>query len=67
MGDDYPVGIWGNAYDAFNWDEGPPAHKDYIGALAKYTKEEHAVVLADHRLYRHADPGRGHQEGRQHR
>ena len=30
MGDDYPVGIWGNAYDAFYWDGGPAAHKDYI-------------------------------------
>ena len=20
MGDDYPVGIWGNSYDAFYWD-----------------------------------------------
>ncbi len=20
-----------NAYDAFNWDAGPPAHKEYIG------------------------------------
>lgn len=39
MGDDYPFGIWGNAYDAFNWD-GPPAHKEYIQRLKTYLKEE---------------------------
>jgi branched-chain amino acid transport system substrate-binding protein len=40
-GDDYPVGIWANSYDAFNWAEGPQAHKDYIARLRAYTKEEH--------------------------
>lgn len=40
MGDDYPVGVWANAYDAFNWD-GPPAHKEYIARLKAFTKEEH--------------------------
>jgi branched-chain amino acid transport system substrate-binding protein len=39
-GDDYPVGIWANSYDAFNWAEGPQAHKDYIARLKAYTKEE---------------------------
>jgi branched-chain amino acid transport system substrate-binding protein len=39
-GDDYPVGIWANSYDAFNWAEGPQAHKDYIARLRAYTKEE---------------------------
>ena len=39
-GDDYPVGIWANSYDAFNWTEGPPAHKEYIARLRAYTKEE---------------------------
>ena len=28
MGNDYPVGIWGNSYDAFYWDGAPAAHKD---------------------------------------
>ncbi len=41
MGDDYPVGIWANAYDAFNWENGPPQHKEYIARLRAYTKEEH--------------------------
>jgi branched-chain amino acid transport system substrate-binding protein len=41
MGPDYPVGIWGNAYDAFNWENAPPAHKDYIARLKAYTKEEY--------------------------
>ena len=41
MGDDYPVGVTANAYDAFNWDGGPPAHKEYIARLRAFTKEEH--------------------------
>ena len=41
MGADYPVGIWGNSYDAFYWPEGPPAHRDFIARLSKYTKEEY--------------------------
>jgi len=41
MGDDYPYGITANAYDAFNWEAGPPAHKAYIGRLKTYLKEEH--------------------------
>jgi branched-chain amino acid transport system substrate-binding protein len=40
MGDDYPVGIWGNAYDAFNWQGAPAAHKDYIARITAYTKQE---------------------------
>jgi branched-chain amino acid transport system substrate-binding protein len=40
MGDDYPVGIWGNAYDAFNWEGAPPAHKDYTARVAAYTKQD---------------------------
>jgi branched-chain amino acid transport system substrate-binding protein len=41
MGDDYPFGVWANSYDAFNWAEGPQAHKDYIARLRAFTKEEH--------------------------
>lgn len=41
MGDDYPFGVTANAYDAFNWEAGPPAHKEYIARLKAYTKEEH--------------------------
>jgi len=40
MGDDYPLGITANAYDAFNWDGGQ-AHKDYTQRLRVYLKEEH--------------------------
>ena len=39
MGDDYPLGITANAYDAFNWD-GPAAHKEYTKRLSAYLKEE---------------------------
>ena len=39
-GDDYPVGIIANSYDAFNW-EGGQAHKDYTQRLRIYLKEEH--------------------------
>jgi branched-chain amino acid transport system substrate-binding protein len=41
MGKDYPVGIWGNSYDAFYWDAAPPAHKDYIQRLSRYLKDEY--------------------------
>ncbi len=40
MGKDYPVGIWGNSYDAFYWSAAPAAHKDYTARLAKYLKDE---------------------------
>src|SRR5512145_3502022 len=41
MGADYPVGIWGNSYDAFYWEDAPAAHKDWVQRLAKYTKDDH--------------------------
>ena len=41
MGEDYPVGIWGNSYDAFYWDPAPPAHKDYTARVSKYLKDEY--------------------------
>jgi branched-chain amino acid transport system substrate-binding protein len=41
MGKDYPVGIWGNSYDAFYWDNAPAAHKDYTARLSKYLKDEY--------------------------
>jgi branched-chain amino acid transport system substrate-binding protein len=40
MGADYPVGIWGNSYDAFNWEGAPPAHKDYMKRIVAYTKQD---------------------------
>jgi branched-chain amino acid transport system substrate-binding protein len=40
MGKDYPVGIWGNSYDAFYWGE-TAAHRDYIARLSKYLKDEY--------------------------
>jgi branched-chain amino acid transport system substrate-binding protein len=41
MGKDYPVGIWGNSYDAFYWETATPAHRDYTARLAKYLKDEY--------------------------
>jgi branched-chain amino acid transport system substrate-binding protein len=41
MGKDYPVGIWGNSYDAFYWDSAPPAHKEYIQRLSRFLKDEY--------------------------
>lgn len=38
LGGDYPLGIWGNAYDAFYWEAGP-AHRAYTERLRSYTKE----------------------------
>jgi branched-chain amino acid transport system substrate-binding protein len=40
MGKDYPVGIWGNSYDAFYWGE-TAAHRDYTARLSKYLKDEY--------------------------
>ncbi len=40
MGPDYPVGIWSNTYDVFEWPAGPPAHREYITKLKAYTKQE---------------------------
>src|SRR5262245_6223126 len=40
MGKDYPVGIWGNSYDAFYWGE-TPAHRDYVARLSKYLKDDY--------------------------
>jgi branched-chain amino acid transport system substrate-binding protein len=37
MGADYPFGIWGNTYDVMDWPDGPPAHKEYIDRIVKYT------------------------------
>jgi branched-chain amino acid transport system substrate-binding protein len=40
LGKDYPVGIWGNAYDAFYWGVSP-AHAEYTKRLAAFLKDEH--------------------------
>jgi len=40
MGADYPVGIWGNSYDAFYWGE-TQAHRDYTQRIAKYLKDDY--------------------------
>ena len=41
MGVDYPVGIWGNSYDAFYWEDNPGPHKEYTARLSKYLKDEY--------------------------
>jgi branched-chain amino acid transport system substrate-binding protein len=41
MGADYPVGIWGNSYDAFYWEDNPGAHKEYTARISKYLKDEY--------------------------
>jgi branched-chain amino acid transport system substrate-binding protein len=40
MGDDDPVGIWANTYDAFYWGE-TAAHREYTEKLSKYLKDEY--------------------------
>ena len=40
MGAEYPVGIWGNTYDAFYWDAAPAAHHDYTARLARFLKDD---------------------------
>ena len=44
MGKDYPVGIWGNSYDAFYWGE-TPAHKDYTARLVEVPQGRVPVVV----------------------
>ena len=63
MGADYPVGIWGNSYDAFYWgdDAGP---QRLHGAAGEVPEGRVPVVVGDPGLHRHAVPGRGDQEGR---
>lgn len=39
LGDDYPLGVWGNTYDAFYWD-GPAGHREYTERLKAFTKEK---------------------------
>jgi len=39
LGSDYPLGVWGNTYDAFYWD-GPPGHTEYVERLRAFTKEK---------------------------
>jgi len=42
MGADYPVGIWANSYDVFNWGAAAPqSHRDFIARLQKYTNDPH--------------------------
>ncbi|MDP2703522.1 MAG: ABC transporter substrate-binding protein, partial [Candidatus Rokubacteria bacterium] len=41
MGADYPVGIWGNSYDAFYWEDNPGPHKDYTARISKFLKDEY--------------------------
>src|SRR5205809_2512398 len=46
MGADYPVGIWGNSYDAFYWDESSPAHRAYTARISKFLKDENPASSA---------------------
>jgi branched-chain amino acid transport system substrate-binding protein len=41
LGAEYPVGIWSNSYDAFYWEGGPPAHRDYTARISKHLKDEY--------------------------
>jgi branched-chain amino acid transport system substrate-binding protein len=41
MNEDYPIGIWGNAFDVLKWDAGTAAHADWMTRLKKHTKDEY--------------------------
>ena len=51
LGNDYPYGIIGDAYDPVIWtgDE-PPEHKKFIEDLKAFTKPKYALRLVDRRL-----------------
>ena len=59
MGNDYPVGIWGNSYDAFYWGETARRTPDYIAPALEVHQGRVPVVVGDPGLYRHAVPRRG--------
>jgi len=44
LGNDYPYGIIGNAYDPVIWGGGnePPEHKKFVDALKAFTKDQYA-------------------------
>ena len=63
MGADYPVGIWGNSYDAFYWEDNPGPHKDYTARLSKYLKDEYPSSWA---IQGYIGMDRGDQEGGEH-
>ncbi len=66
MGEDYPVGIWGNSYDAFYWEDGPPPTGTTSDRLSKYTKDEYPSSWPIQGYIGMAVPRRGDQEGEQH-
>ena len=41
LGNDYPVGIWGNTYDAFNWETAPPRTRNRSPASRNTLGEEY--------------------------
>ncbi|WP_338846716.1 ABC transporter substrate-binding protein [Massilia sp. W12] len=45
LGAEYPVGIWGNSYDAFNYKPQDPAvakaHSDFLAKVRTFTKEQY--------------------------
>lgn len=41
LGAEYPVGIWGNSYDAFYWEGAPPQHREYTARLSRFLKDEY--------------------------
>jgi len=41
MGADYPVGVWGNSYDAFYWENGPGPHEDYTLRISKFLNDKY--------------------------
>ena len=67
LGNDYPYGIWSDAYDPVIWPENEPAaHKTFIEHLQAVHQCQIRLGLGDHGLHVHLRAGRWDQEGRQH-
>jgi branched-chain amino acid transport system substrate-binding protein len=46
LGNDYPYGIWANAYDPVIWPNEPPEHKAFVEHIKAFTKQPYASSWA---------------------
>ena len=63
LGPDYPFGIYGNSYDLAAYAGQPEFAQEVHRPHQGLHEGRSSLDLADHRVRRHAVPGRRHQEG----